>query len=200
KQLTHAGLDAAELAQNDPPWLSLARRPVSKRLQVLEDRVEALREVHDDVVVIERLAMVGVQRGGRPPDQHGAGDQRLELRGLLQDIIKRWHPAMLSELITTKETGGGRGVMSWPGDGAAHQGATLGDVIPPRACGCHGRALRGSAVRPRRSPAPSRRGRSGTPKRSSRTPPGRHSRGLLRMRARPHAARWVSRSGSGRGR
>ena len=77
EQLPHAGLDAPELAENDLPRLGLGRRPVPERLQVLEDRVEALREVRDDMVVIERLPMVGVKRRRGSPDQHGAGDQFL---------------------------------------------------------------------------------------------------------------------------
>ena len=89
KQLTHAGLDASELAEDDLPRLGLGRRPVPERLQVLEDRVEALREVPDDMVVIERLPMVGVERRRGSPDQHGAGDQFLQLYGLLQDVFQR---------------------------------------------------------------------------------------------------------------
>jgi hypothetical protein len=116
KQLTHAGLDASELAEDDLPRLGLGRRPVSKRLQVLEDRVEALREVPDDMVVIERLPMMGVKRRRGSPDQHCARDRFLQLYGLLEDVFqRRLHAMMLSDPRTTLKGSSGPKNRSPPG-------------------------------------------------------------------------------------
>ncbi len=48
-------------------------------------------EIRDDVVVIERFPMVGVERRRRSPDQNCARDQRLQLRGLFQNLIQGDH-------------------------------------------------------------------------------------------------------------
>jgi hypothetical protein len=40
------------------------------------------------MVVIERLTMVSVKRRRGSPDQHSAGDQFLQLYGLLEDIFQ----------------------------------------------------------------------------------------------------------------
>jgi hypothetical protein len=72
---------------------------------VLQDGVEALGEVGDDMVVVERLAVVGVEGGrGAAADEDGAGDERLEAGGLLQDLVEgRCDKAMLSDQITATE-------------------------------------------------------------------------------------------------
>lgn len=57
---------------------------------MLQDRVEALGEVGDDVIVVERPAVVGVKGGRRAADQDRARDERLQAGGLLQDLIERW--------------------------------------------------------------------------------------------------------------
>lgn len=54
------------------------------------------------MVVVVRLAMVGVERSGGASDQDGAGDQGLQLCGLLEDILKRrFYGPMLSDPITS---------------------------------------------------------------------------------------------------
>jgi len=60
-----------------PGWaLAVDQSPSASKFW--EDRVEALREVRDDMIVIERLPMVGVQHRCGSADQHGAGDQFLQ--------------------------------------------------------------------------------------------------------------------------
>jgi hypothetical protein len=54
-------------------WRSVI--PVWVRQERICAAYAALREVPDDMVVIERLPMVGSKRRRGSPDQHGAGDQ-----------------------------------------------------------------------------------------------------------------------------
>jgi hypothetical protein len=53
-------LDPAEFAQDDLLRRDPDRRPIPKRFEVLQDRVEALREVRNSVIVTMRLSMMGM--------------------------------------------------------------------------------------------------------------------------------------------
>jgi hypothetical protein len=66
-----------------------SHRPIADRLQVLQDRVEAVGQVGDHMVVVERPAAPGVKGGCRTPHEHSPRDQSLEVGGPLQDVLER---------------------------------------------------------------------------------------------------------------
>jgi len=89
-QLAHPGLDPAKLAEDDLSGLGFGERPVRERLEVLQDHLEALIQVGEHVIVVERLAMMGMERSRGSTHQYGTGDDLLQLRGLLQYSLQRW--------------------------------------------------------------------------------------------------------------
>ena len=54
----------------------------------LEDLRVALIEVHEHVIVVERLPMSGVQGSSRAADQDGIGHELLEASGGLQYLLE----------------------------------------------------------------------------------------------------------------
>ncbi|GAB3768738.1 hypothetical protein GCM10028864_67520 [Microlunatus parietis] len=77
-ELAYPGFDAAQLTQDDPSLGGSIGHPVTLPLECVEDEVEALLEVGDDVIMIERHSMPRMQCGRRPADENGIGHQRLE--------------------------------------------------------------------------------------------------------------------------
>jgi len=106
EQLANPGLDPAELAEDELARLGASERPVTDRLEVLQDGVEAIGQVGDDVIVVERSAVPGVERRRRIANEDGAGDEPLQVGSTFQDVVEgrgRIRQAvMLSVPITTR--------------------------------------------------------------------------------------------------
>ncbi|MHB1975209.1 MAG: single-stranded DNA-binding protein [Acidimicrobiales bacterium] len=87
-ELADTGLDPVELSEDDLSWSDAVGDPTVGCLDRLEDRVELLSEIGDDMVVIERLPVVGPQRRHRPADEHSVRNYVLELGGRFEHTLQ----------------------------------------------------------------------------------------------------------------
>ena len=70
-----------------PGWaLASDQSPSASRFSRIYS--EALVKVRDDVAIVQRLAVTRVQRCSRPAHQDGTRDQRLQLRGFLENFVE----------------------------------------------------------------------------------------------------------------
>jgi hypothetical protein len=79
-QLSKSGLDAPEAAHDGERRLRRPHRrgPPLGGLHGLEHRLIPIDEIGQDVIVVQRVAMTGVKRRGRTPNQNGVRDDRLQ--------------------------------------------------------------------------------------------------------------------------
>jgi hypothetical protein len=78
--LAESGLNPAEAAHDGEWWL---RRPNGSspplgRFDGFQDRLIPIDEIGEDVIVVKRIAVTGVEGSGGTPDQHGVRDDLLK--------------------------------------------------------------------------------------------------------------------------
>ena len=82
--LPDPGLDPVEVPQDHLAGSDPVGCPALVFLDSFEHHLEAVRQVGEDVIVVARFAMVGIEDRRGAADQDRAGNQSLQMRGRLQ--------------------------------------------------------------------------------------------------------------------